>query len=89
MLLKLREEISKCYRRAEEAREKADATNDPAEKAEWKAVGSRWMFLARSYEFSEWLTRFSKSRDRIGLKERGPSERQTLSLPHGRDLNPS
>jgi hypothetical protein len=79
MLLKLSEEIGKCYRQAEEARERADASNDPAEKADWKALASRWMFLARSYEFSEWLSRFSKSQDRIGLKERGPRE----------DLNPS
>ena len=59
MLLKLSDEISECYRLAAEARQKADAANDPSTKGDFLNLERRWLFLAHSYEFSERLTLFT------------------------------
>ena len=59
MLLKLSKEIRECYRRAEEARQKAEATDHLPTKAEYRDMERRWLSLARSYEFSERLANFT------------------------------
>ena len=64
MLLKLTNEISECYRRAEEARQRAMASTDAATKVDYLDMERRWLFLARSYEFSERLSSFSGGRPR-------------------------
>jgi PAS domain S-box-containing protein len=48
-----------CYERAAEAKERADATNDPVLKGEFLNTERRWLILARSYGFTERLRDFS------------------------------
>jgi PAS domain S-box-containing protein len=60
MLERLSDQICDCYERAAEAKEQADATNDPALKAEFLNTERRWLTLARSYEFTESLEDFTK-----------------------------
>ena len=58
MLFKLSEDIAECYRRAEEARQKAEETADPSIKSDFYDLERRWLFLAHSYQFTERLSRF-------------------------------
>jgi len=64
MLLKLSNEISECYRNAEEARRRAEASVDVATRADYLDMERRWLFLARSYELSERLSSFTGGRPR-------------------------
>ena len=59
MLRQLSEEIAECYRRAGEARERAKEISDPALKQDFLDLEGRWLFLARSYEFTQRLTDFN------------------------------
>jgi PAS domain S-box-containing protein len=59
MLNNLSEQIRNCYGRAEEARQQADATTDPALKATFLEMERRWLMLARSYGFTESLGDFT------------------------------
>ncbi len=63
MLQRLSEQISACHGRATEARRKAEATDDPARKSDFLEMESHWLFLARSYEFTEGLTDFVAAND--------------------------
>ena len=72
MLLKLSDEIRECYRHAEDARRRAEATTNPDAKADCMATERLWLSLARNYEFSEQLSRFPgvrspRTRERIGF----------------------
>jgi two-component sensor histidine kinase/PAS domain-containing protein len=58
MLAKLSEQICSCQDQAVEARRKAEATDDPARKRDFLEMENHWLFLARSYEFTEGLTDF-------------------------------
>jgi hypothetical protein len=69
MLFKLSDEIRECQQNAAEARERADATNDPFTKADFLDMERRWLFLARSYEFTEQISAFTGGRP--GRRERG------------------
>jgi hypothetical protein len=60
MLRKLSQEIADCYRYAADCRRKADAASVPTEKQEFLDMERRWVFLARSYEFTERLTEFTR-----------------------------
>jgi hypothetical protein len=60
MLFKLSEDIAECYRRAEEARQKAEETADPSIKSDFYDLERRWLFLAHSYQFTERLSEFQK-----------------------------
>ena len=53
---------SECYRRAEEARQKAEATNDSSLKDDFRDSERRWLYLAHSCEFSERLSLIHKPR---------------------------
>jgi len=64
VLRKLSKEISECYRLAEEAREWAEQATDPRTRKDLLTVEQSWLTLARSYDFSERLTRFTKPRHR-------------------------
>lgn len=55
MLEKFSDRVRECYERAAEAKAKANATTDPALKAELLNAERRWLTLARSYGFSESL----------------------------------
>jgi two-component sensor histidine kinase/PAS domain-containing protein len=58
MLQRVSEQISSCFDRAAEARRNAEATGDPARKSEFLEMENHWLFLARSYQFTEGLTDF-------------------------------
>jgi hypothetical protein len=60
MPLNLRDEISECYSCATEARARTESATDPATKADHLDTERRWLFLARSYEFAERLSRFTE-----------------------------
>jgi PAS domain S-box-containing protein len=72
MLEQLSEKIRLCYERAAEAKERADATNDPVLKVEFLNTERRWLTLARSYGFSDSLEDFNaaNSKRRRQFEER-------------------
>lgn len=59
MLEQFSDQIRMCYERAAEAKERADATNDPMLKAEFLNIERRWLTLARSYGFTQSLQDFT------------------------------
>ena len=59
MLEQLSEQVRLCHERASDAKERADATNDPVIKAEYLAQEKRWLTLARSHGFTESLEDFT------------------------------
>jgi PAS domain S-box-containing protein len=59
MLEQFSDKIRLCYERAADAKEQADATNDPILKAEFLNTERRWLTLARSYGFTESLEDFT------------------------------
>jgi PAS domain S-box-containing protein len=59
MLEQFSDPIRTCYERAAEAKASADATSDPALKAEFLDSERRWLTLARSYAFVESLEDFT------------------------------
>ncbi len=62
MLQNLSEEISLCYERAAEAKQRADRLLDPEAKADFLNMERRWLLLARSYEFGERLDDFTQEK---------------------------
>src|SRR5262249_55452139 len=72
MLEQFSEQIRLCHERAADAKERADATNDLAIKAEFQAAERRWLTLARSYGFTESLEDFTtvNSEQRRKFEER-------------------
>jgi PAS domain S-box-containing protein len=61
MLEQLSELIRGCFERAAEAKAQADATIDPALKADFLGAERRWLALARSYGFTESLGDFTEA----------------------------
>ena len=55
MLNNLSKEIFECYRHAEDCALKATARTDAQQKRDFLDLEQRWLFLARSYEFTEKL----------------------------------
>ena len=53
MLRNLNDEIEECRRYAEDYRRRARAATDPVLRAELSDMEERWIYLARSYEFTE------------------------------------
>jgi hypothetical protein len=70
MLNNLSEQIRVCLEHAEDCMRQADAQSDPKLKADFLDMERRWLFLARSYEFTERLDDFS-----------GETKRQANKLP--------
>lgn len=64
MLNNLSEQIRNCHDLAEKARQQADATTDPALKANLLDMERRWLILARSHGFAESLGEFTKESQR-------------------------
>ena len=60
MLEQCSDQIRLCHERAGEAKERADATSDPAIKAGFLAAERRWLTLARSYGFTESFEDFTR-----------------------------
>jgi PAS domain S-box-containing protein len=93
MLELLSNQIRKCYQCAAEARASADATNDPALKAELLDMERRWQTLARRYGFaespgdfttanSEWRRKFNE-----GLRANAGSASETFGAAIESELN--
>jgi hypothetical protein len=59
VLQKLTEEIAECYEHARKCHERAERAPDPATKNDFLDQGRRWLSLAHSYEFAEWLSAFT------------------------------
>jgi hypothetical protein len=59
MLENLSANIRECYRHAEDCERRAAAERDPALRNDFLDTARRWIILARSYEFSERLNRFT------------------------------
>jgi hypothetical protein len=83
MLKQFSGQIRLCYEHAAEAKERADATNNPAIKAEFLAAERRWLTLARSYGFTESLEDFTKAQSE---KRRKFYERLPLSKLLGAEI---
>jgi hypothetical protein len=73
VLRNLSEEIRECYRHAEDCSQKAAAQTDPKLKVDFLQLEQRWLFLARSYEFTERLENFSDEAKRKVNKLPRPS----------------
>jgi hypothetical protein len=58
LLQKASEQVAECLRRAAEAEDRAEGTNDAKNKAEYQRIADTWRTLARSYEFQGSLGRF-------------------------------
>jgi hypothetical protein len=56
VLNNLSEEIRECYQHAEDCARKAAAQSCPKTKQDFLELEQRWLYLARSYEFTERLT---------------------------------
>ena len=59
MLNNLSEQIRECLQHAEDCGQQAAAQSDPKLKQDFLDTERRWLFLARSYEFTDALTNFS------------------------------
>jgi hypothetical protein len=75
MLNNLSEQIRECLRHAEDCARQAAAQTCPKLKEDFLDMERRWMFLARSYEFTEQVTDFSaetrrQARRRSSVKAR-------------------
>jgi hypothetical protein len=60
VLNNLSEQVRECLQHAEHCARQAAAQTDPKLKQDFLVMERRWLFLARSYEFSERLTRQTK-----------------------------
>jgi hypothetical protein len=60
----LSEQIRDCLQHAEDCAQKAAAQTDPELKQDFLVMERRWLFLARSYGFTERLTKLSNETKR-------------------------
>lgn len=58
MLSNPSQQAKDCYHRAAESERRAQETADPVLRQDFLDAASRWMKLARSYEFTDALTRY-------------------------------
>lgn len=84
MLQQLSERVRECHRRAADAKAQADATTDPVLKRSYSALEDHWLFLARSYTFTERVEDFVDQRpqrkDRSSVDPKLPVVGQLLDL---------
>jgi len=64
MLNNLSVQIRECLRHAEDCARQAAAQSCPKLKADFLDMERRWLFLARSYEFTDRLSDFSAETNR-------------------------
>lgn len=62
MLQQLSEQVRECHQRAADAKAQADAAADPLLRRSYSDLEDRWLFLARSYMFTESLEDFIDQR---------------------------
>jgi hypothetical protein len=60
MLQKLSEEIRECLRHAEECKRLSKTAFSPSAIEDYLSMEQRWLNLARSYEFAERVSDFTK-----------------------------
>jgi hypothetical protein len=58
MLQKLAEQVADCYRRAREARHKAERAAEGAVRQDYLDLERRWLKLAESYQFTQRVATF-------------------------------
>ena len=78
MLQKLSEQLQTCHERAADAKRRADEATDPALKTNFLEMENHWLFLARSYTFTESLEQFTVE---MSARERSRSPRERLPVP--------
>jgi hypothetical protein len=59
----LSDDIRECYQLASDCARRAKAEADPQLRQDFLDMERRWLFLARSYEFTRRLGRFARSRE--------------------------
>jgi hypothetical protein len=64
MLQKLSDDIRECYEHAEDCEHQAAQQSDPGLRQDFSDVARRWRFLAKSYETTEQITRWSPTKGR-------------------------
>jgi hypothetical protein len=68
MLKSLSAEIRECHEHAEDCARNAAAQSDPVLKQDFLDMERRWLFLARSYEFSQSLKDFTvETKRQVGV----------------------
>jgi len=75
MLQNLSEEIRECFRRADECRLLSKTALTPSAIKDYLDMERRWLALARSYEFSERLSRFTEP-----YRRKGRDDKETPSV---------
>jgi PAS domain S-box-containing protein len=84
VLQQLSEQVRECHRRAADARARADATTDPVLKRSYSDLEDHWLFLARSYTFTESLEDFigqrPQSKDRASVDPKLPMVGELFDL---------
>jgi PAS domain S-box-containing protein len=84
VLQQLSEQVRECHVRAADAQRQADATADPALKRTYTDLADRWLFLARSFMFTESLQDFvnqsSKRKQRAPVDPKLPVVGQLFDL---------
>jgi hypothetical protein len=68
VLNNLSEQIRDCFRHAEDCARKAAAQSDPVLREDLLQLEKSWLNLARSIEFTDQLTRFTKNRAKPNIK---------------------
>ena len=79
MLQTLDSEIHECYRHAAECSRSADQSRDWLTKQNFIEMEKRWLCLARSYEFAEQLSNFSKP---CGNSQRQNPQKHSFGGPY-------
>jgi hypothetical protein len=79
MLLTLDSEIRECHRHAAECSCSADQSRDSLTKQDFLDMQKRWLCLARSYEFAEQLSNFSKP---FGSRQRQNPQKHSFGGPY-------
>ena len=69
MLRKLSEEVADCYRRARQAREKAERASTEAEELDWLMMERRWLSLAEQSELLDRLYDFTAEAERARRRQ--------------------
>jgi DNA-directed RNA polymerase subunit RPC12/RpoP len=81
MLYSLSKQISHCYFRAGECRERAARCVSPADRQFYIEREQSWLTLARSYEFQERISRMIKELKRYELRDDFPPEQSLRTKP--------
>ena len=64
MLQRASKSVADCHRRANECVDKAARASNPEDQLFYLDMADRWLFLARSYEFTERSSAVSNELDR-------------------------